>query len=273
MVELQKELSRRQLAQYKKQEEAEAREKEMLSRPAFPIGPTNVHSMMTRVMFRQKENIPMQNLNRIPTPINGSMENVSLSIPRNNNFSLGGSTRGSLNGSCDGSLNNLAHEPVPFNRMGGTPASGENLSLNSPSISRIAPGSSFRGTTYNNLSSGEEISLHSMRGGNGSGSSNTLFENSMYGLNRSRNRGVDPAQLTRRLEPFAGDLDITHSTPNLSGGQVYYRAGDQEITFRGPQTRRLQESPPIEIPHGGYMPLVGGRLPTIRDIYSCNSKT
>jgi hypothetical protein len=234
----------------------------MFSKPSAPIGPTNTHAMMTRSMARHQENIPMQNLNRMPTPIAGSLED--LSIPRINNFSLGGSTRGSLHGS----LNDLAHQPVPFNRLGSTPGSRENLSYNSPNITRV--GSSFRGTTYTNLSPGEEISLHSMGGGPGSGSSNTLFENSIYGLNRNRNRGVDPAQVTRRFEslPFAGDLDVTQSTPNLSGRQVFYRAGDQEVTFRGPQLSRVHGSPRIDIPRGGYIPLVGGRPQNVREAFT-----
>src|SRR5580658_4303318 len=113
----------------------------------------------------------MRNLNRVQVPVRGSFEDISLHVPRNN-FSLGGSS--------GGSLNNLVHEPVPFNRMCGTPASRESLSFNSPNISRLAPGSSFDRTTYSNLSSGDKIPSHRMGGGPGSGSSNTSFENSMY---------------------------------------------------------------------------------------------
>ena len=102
---LQKELGRRQLAQYKKTEEEEEREAYMYSKPVQSIGPISTLQMTTRSMARQQQMPNMQttrfgssgvnmanlNLNQSPTPSRGgSYENISLSSPRNS-ISLGGS--------------------------------------------------------------------------------------------------------------------------------------------------------------------------------------
>src|SRR5271167_3286888 len=114
LVELQKELGRRQLEQYKKSEEADERERNMLSRPVQGIGPVNRSNMMTRSMTRNVNmpdivnpgyatgQINMGNLNaeHLNTPcFRNNFEDVSLrsggssqnmNSPRNG-ISLGGS--------------------------------------------------------------------------------------------------------------------------------------------------------------------------------------
>ena len=91
LVQLQKELSRRQLAQYKKAEEAELREAYMYSKPVQGIGPISTLQMTTRSMVRQQQMPNMQttrfggssvnmenlNLNQTTTPFRGSFENVN----------------------------------------------------------------------------------------------------------------------------------------------------------------------------------------------------
>jgi len=98
---LQKELGRRQLAQYKKAEEAEQIEANMFSRPMNPIGPISTLQMTTRSMARQQAtpalqrfggNVNMANLNDIELTPRGSFDNISLGSPRNS-ISLGGSSR------------------------------------------------------------------------------------------------------------------------------------------------------------------------------------
>ena len=109
LVDLQKELSRRQLAQYKKAEQLEEQQAKMLSKPAQGIGPVSTHQMVTRSITRQPTTnlglrrftgqVNMANLNdtQDSTPPRGMFENVNLNSPRN-----------SL--SVDGSFNSLLEE-------------------------------------------------------------------------------------------------------------------------------------------------------------------
>ena len=133
-MQLQKELGRRQLAQYKKAEEVEEQEANMFSKSVQPIGPISTLQMTTRSMARQQQMPDMQttrfggssinmanlNLNQSATPSRGgSYENISLSSPRNS-ISLGGS------------FESLAGEQFPLIRrplLQGSTSSGSSNSL------------------------------------------------------------------------------------------------------------------------------------------------
>ena len=104
LIQLQKELSKKQLAQFKKSEQLEQVEASMFSRPTQPIGPISTLQMTTRSMSRQQlapittqprfsgSRISManMNMNEQATPFPGTFHNVDLSSPRNS-VSLGGS--------------------------------------------------------------------------------------------------------------------------------------------------------------------------------------
>jgi hypothetical protein len=177
LVQLQKELGRRQLAQYIKAEQAEEKESKMYSKPATGIGPVNMHQMQTRSMARNPEMIRMQNLrNTAGTPAVVNM--------------------------ADFNMNQTA-----------TPRGGafENISLNSPRMNNRRIGGSLR-----QLADGEEIALargNTLMVG--SGSSNTLFDEGIGGL--ARNRGVNAQEVAMRLETLGtrDAQDITQSVPNI----------------------------------------------------------
>ena len=90
-MQLQKELGRRQLAQYKKAEEVEEQEANMFSKPVQPIGPISTLQMTTRSMARQQQMPDMQttrfggssinmanlNLNQKATPSRGLQDLVT----------------------------------------------------------------------------------------------------------------------------------------------------------------------------------------------------
>ena len=107
LAELQKELGRRQLEQYKKAEEAQQRETEMLSKTAGPIGPVTTTNMVTSSMVRNTvlnppTNIPMQQLNLNQTASSrGSLESRNLNTPR-------------ASVSLDGSLSHLLGQDMPL---------------------------------------------------------------------------------------------------------------------------------------------------------------
>ena len=248
---MQKELTRRQLAQYKKAEEAEKREAAMFSKPIQGIGPVSTLQMTTRSMVRNPEMPEMQttrfrgstvnmanmNMNQTATPQHNSMESINLNSPRQN-FNLGGSFR-----------NLAAGEQMPLNNLGRRALATGSSSSSTNSL--------FQRGSNRNLA----------RNDAGSGSSNTMFD-----ARQQRLRTVDPIELERRLQTLTRDRPITQSTPNISD--------DQQVRFRGAAFRKALDRVQLlgrghAMPRGDYMALAeagGMRYPNVRQAFTAAIK-
>src|SRR5271167_1846493 len=122
LVQLQKELGRRQLEQYKTSEEVDERERNMLSRPVQGIGPVNRSNMMTRSMSRNVNMLDIVNpgyatgqinMGNLNTPFRNNFEDVSLRSGGSSQYM--NSPRNSI--SLGGSFSSLAGEAFPLARL------------------------------------------------------------------------------------------------------------------------------------------------------------
>ena len=226
LVYLQKELVKRQLAQYKKSEEAEEREqRNMLSRPGQGLGPVSRTNMMTRSMSRSA------NMPDIVNPRHGQINMGNLNMEHLNTPPFFRNNFEDVNlrsGGASSEYLNMLHSPRNSISLGGSFSSfaGESFPL-----ARLIPPRLHTGNTTSSSSS------------NGS---NILYNSAAAHAGRPMG-GISAAALNQRLDA-------------IEAAQRNVVAGDQQIRFRNvggghlnaaALPRRAASSPNLSQRHAG----------------------